>query len=160
MILASRHLAALLCALTLAAPAQSTPTPPKPPERNMVSRQQLDAIQVVLGQQHAWNDGNIDSFTRAYKDSPETLFIGRQVTRGYAQILADYKHNYPSKDALGTLTYSDLEARSLDDKFSIVLGTYHLERNKKYGGNADGVFSLVLEKTDKGWKIILDNTAG
>jgi ketosteroid isomerase-like protein len=35
-----------------------------------------------------------------------------------------------------------------------------LERGKKEGGNADGLFSLVLEKTDKGWKIIVDHTTG
>jgi hypothetical protein len=156
MILRRHRLAAvLLCTFPLAACAQS-----KPPQLNMGSRQQSDALQLVLAQEHAWNDGDLASFTKAYKDSPETLFIGRQLTRGYAQILADYKHNYPSKDALGALSYTNLEAHPLDDKFTLVVGLYHLERNKKYGGNADGVFSLLLEKTDQGWKIILDNTAG
>ena len=35
---------------------------------------------------------------------------------------------------------------------------YHLDRSKKEGGPADGMFSLVLEKTDQGWKIVLDHT--
>jgi hypothetical protein len=39
-------------------------------------------------------------------------------------------------------------------------GRYHLERGKKEGGNSGGLFSLVLEKTDKGWKIIVDHTTG
>jgi ketosteroid isomerase-like protein len=48
----------------------------------------------------------------------------------------------------------------LDERFAVVIGKYHLERGKKEGGNADGIFSLVLEKTDKGWKIIVDHTTG
>jgi ketosteroid isomerase-like protein len=59
---------------------------------------------------------------------------------------------------MGTLTFSELEARPLDANFAIVVGKYHLDRAKKDGGNAEGVFSVVLEKTDKGWKIVLDHT--
>jgi ketosteroid isomerase-like protein len=59
---------------------------------------------------------------------------------------------------MGTLTFSELEVRSLDPQFAIVVGKYHLDRPKKEGGEADGLFSMVLEKTAKGWKIILDHT--
>ena len=58
---------------------------------------------------------------------------------------------------MGTLTFSELEVHSLSDNFAICLGKYHLDRAKNDGGNADGVFSLVLE-TEQGWKIVLDHT--
>jgi ketosteroid isomerase-like protein len=61
---------------------------------------------------------------------------------------------------MGTLSFSELEPHILDEHFAIVLGHYRLDRSKKAGGNAEGVFSLVLEKTRDGWKIIVDHTTG
>jgi ketosteroid isomerase-like protein len=73
-------------------------------------------------------------------------------------MLDDYKHNYHTKASMGTLGFSELEVHPLNDSFAICLGKYHLDRTKKEGGPADGSFSLVLEKTADGWKIVLDHT--
>jgi uncharacterized protein (TIGR02246 family) len=121
------------------------------------SRTELDVVKVVLAQEKAWNAGDLDGFVKGYKDSPDTLFIGNQISKGYAHIVEDYKHLYFTRASMGTVTFSELEAHPLDDTFAICLGKYHLDRSKKEGGPADGLFSLVLEKTDQGWKIILDH---
>jgi ketosteroid isomerase-like protein len=105
-----------------------------------------------------WSRGDLDAFATSYKNSPDILFIGRQVSRGYENMLADYKGNYPNQEAMGTLAFSDLEPHLLDEHYAILVGRYHLSRSKKAGGDADGIFSLVLEKTTAGWKIILDHT--
>jgi hypothetical protein len=131
----------------------------KPPDQlRTLSRDELDVVKVLTMQERAWNQGNIEAYASGYKNSPETLFVATSINRGYQQILDDYKHNYPNKEAMGTLTFLDLEPHVLDDRFAIVLGKYHVERNKKMGGPADGIFSLVFEKTDQGWKIIVAHT--
>jgi ketosteroid isomerase-like protein len=122
------------------------------------TQEELDVIKVLLKQEAAWNRGDIDSFAEGYKDSPDTLFIINQIQRGYSGMVDAYHHNYPNRDAMGTLTFSELEVHPLDEKFAVCIGKYHLDRNKKSGGNADGLFSLVFEKTDKGWKIVVDHT--
>jgi ketosteroid isomerase-like protein len=122
------------------------------------SRTELDVVKVLMAQEKAWNGGDLEGYVSGYKNSPDTLFVGRQVSKGYAEILDDYKHNYPTRSSMGTLTFSELEAHSLSDTFAVCLGKYHLDRSKKEGGAADGMFSLVLEKTDQGWKIVLDHT--
>ena len=122
------------------------------------SHDELNIIKVLNAQEAAWNRGDLNSFATGYKNSPETLFIGRQISRGYDQMLADYKGNYPNKEAMGTLSFSDLEPHMLDEHFAVVIGKYHLDRSKKAGGPADGIFSLIFEKTDKGWKIVVDHT--
>jgi ketosteroid isomerase-like protein len=119
---------------------------------------ELDVVKVLLKQQEAWNRGDLDAFAEAYKNSPDTLFINRQIQRGYDSMLAAYHQNYPSRESMGTLTFADLEAHPLGDNFAVCLGRYHLERPKKEGGNAEGMFSLVLEKTPTGWKIVVDHT--
>jgi ketosteroid isomerase-like protein len=106
-----------------------------------------------------WNRGDLNSFATCYKNSPDILFIGKKISRGYAQMLERYRTTYPTQDAMGKLTFTQLEAQPLDPRFETVTGHFHLERTKAGGGNADGYFLLVVEKTAAGWKIVRDDTS-
>jgi uncharacterized protein (TIGR02246 family) len=150
----SLRLAAL--SLALLTPALLRAQEPNP--LHTATRQELNIIKVLVAQENAWNKGDLAAFASSFKDSPDTLFITHQVFRGFAGLLEEYKHDYPSKAAMGTLSYSDLEVHPLDENFAVVIGKYHLERSKKDGGNAEGLFSLVFENTDNGWKIVVDHT--
>ena len=150
----SLHFAAVF--FTLLTPAILRAQTPDP--LHTASRQELNIIKVLIAQENAWNKGDLTAFTDTFKDSPDTLVITHQVSRGFAGLLDEYKHDYPNKAAMGTLAYSDLEVHPLDENFAVVVGKYHLERSKKDGGVAEGLFSLVLENTDKGWRIIVDHT--
>jgi ketosteroid isomerase-like protein len=122
------------------------------------SRQELDVIKVILAQEKAWNAGDLPGYVKGYKDSPDTLFIGKQVSKGYAEIFAEYRHDYPTTASMGTLGFSELEVHPLSETFAVCIGRFHLDRSKREGGSADGVFSLVFEKTEQGWKIVVDHT--
>jgi uncharacterized protein (TIGR02246 family) len=147
------RLALCFVAIILSIPAESQ-------QQNLttVPQQQLDVIKVLLAQEEAWNRGDLEAFAQTYKDSPDTLLISGTVSRGYAGLLDAYRKNYPDRPSMGTLSFSELEARPLDERFAVVVGHFSLERSKKEGGNAQGIFSLVLEKTAAGWKIIVDHT--
>jgi uncharacterized protein (TIGR02246 family) len=156
---AIRLIAALLLAVSADAQTASTPAQDKPRDQlRIMSREELDITKVVLAQEKAWNAGDIDAYAQAYKDSPDLLFLGGHVTHGYAEMLNDYRRSYPNREAMGTLSFSEIEPHVLDARFAVLVGSYHLERTKKAGGSADGFFSLVLEKTDKGWKIVVDHS--
>jgi len=117
------------------------------------------SIRTVLSKQAAdWNKGDLDAFAAGYKNSPDILFIGSTVRRGYDGMIASYRKNYPNKAAMGVLAFTNVEVHPLDAHFATVIGNFHLERTAAGGGNADGFYSLVLEKTPAGWKIILDHT--
>ena len=150
----SLRLAAL--SITLLAPALLHAQDPNP--LHTATRQELNIIKVLLAQENAWNKGDLAAFASGFKDSPDTLFITHQVLRGFAGLVDEYKHDYPSKAAMGTLTYSDLEVHPLDENFAVVIGKYHVDRGKKEGGSVEGLFSLVFENTDNGWKIVVDHT--
>ncbi len=150
----SLRLAAL--SLSLLTPAILSAQTPDP--LHTASRQELSIIKVLIAQENAWNKGDLAGFASSFKDSPDTLVITHTVSRGFTGLLDEYKRDYPSKAAMGTLSYSELEVHPLDENFAVVIGKYRLERGKKDGGNAEGLFSLVFENTDNGWKIIVDHT--
>lgn len=107
-----------------------------------------------------WNRGDVRSFMASYEDSEATLFIGKAgVTRGHKQVLENYLKRYPSKDAMGTTTFSNLQVKMLSPEYAWVLGNWNLKRDAKAGGELGGVFTLLLRKTPKGWRIIADHTS-
>jgi uncharacterized protein (TIGR02246 family) len=117
------------------------------------------AIFKMMNQSAAdWNRGDLDAFAASYKNSADILFMGKRISRGYAQMLAHYKAAYPTPEKMGTLSFTQLEVQGLDPNFATVTGHFHLERTTAGGGNADGYFLLVVEKTAEGWKIVRDDT--
>lgn len=117
------------------------------------------AIRAVFAQQAVdWNRGDLDSFATGYKNSPDILFIGSKISRGYAGMLERYRTVFSTREKMGTLTYSDIEVQPLDARFATATGRFHLERTAAGGGDAGGSYMLVFEKTSQGWKIIRDVT--
>ena len=118
-----------------------------------------DAIVAMLNRQAAdWNRGDLDAFATGYKHSPDILFMGHTIRRGYDQMLNGYRKSFPNRAAMGKLTFSSLEVQPLDEHFATVTGRFHLERTAAGGGDASGYYLLVLEKTPAGWKIVRDAT--
>ena len=149
-----RRWSPLACAavtLAIPSPVQAQPAAAK--------AEPTAAITALLNQQAAdWNRGDLDAFASGYKNSPDILFIGRKTEHGYAGMLAGYKAHYPTRDAMGVLSFAELAVQPLDDRFATATGLFHLERLAKGGGPADGYFLLVVERTPAGWKIVRDDT--
>ena len=147
-----RSFRTLILFLSFAIPATST-------FLRAQSTPEAQAIRAVLDKQVVdWNRGDLESFATGYKNSPEILFMGSKISRGYAQMLDTYRNGYSTKEKMGTLSFTALEVQPLDDHFATVTGNFHLERTVSGGGNADGYFLLVVEKTPAGWKIVRDAT--
>ena len=122
---------------------------------------QGDEIRAMMkASEAAWNRGDLATFAADYEDSPETTFIGRDITHGGVQaILARYRRGYSTPEAMGTLTYSEIEVRPLGPDYALANGRFALKRTAAGGGDAAGRFTLVLKKTKAGWKIIHDHSS-
>ena len=144
--------ASLMLALFTLRPAPTSADEPKagPTDRS--------AIRAVLtAQQEAWNRGDIAAFLTGYWHSPNLTFSGSNgIFRGWDAVMARYKRNYPDRGAMGTLDFSNLEVRFLGPDAALVLGHWHLKRQKDEIG---GVFTLVLQRFPEGWRIIHDHTS-
>ena len=122
---------------------------------------QGDEIRAMMARSEAaWNRGDLAAFAADYDDSPETTFIGRDITHGGTQAILDrYRRGFPTPEAMGTLTYSEIAVRPLAKGYALVNGRFSLKRTPAGGGDAAGRFTLVLRKTKAGWKIIHDHSS-
>ena len=122
---------------------------------------QADEIKAMMAKSEAaWNRGDLATFANDYEDSPQTTFIGRDITHGGVQaILERYEKGYPTLEKMGNLTYSEIEVRPLGKDYALANGRFALKRTAAGGGDAAGRFTLVLKKTKAGWKIIHDHSS-
>lgn len=119
-----------------------------------------DIRDMLKNSEAAWNRGDLPAFAADYEDSPDTTFIGREITHGGVQaILHRYRRGYPTPEAMGTLTYSEISARPLGKGYALANGRFALKRSQAGGGDVAGRFTLVLRKTKTGWKIIHDHSS-
>jgi ketosteroid isomerase-like protein len=119
-----------------------------------------DIRTVLLAQKDAWNNGDIPLFMNGYKNSDSIRFVSSKgINRGYKQLLERYQSRYPTKANMGKLDFTDLEITLLSEKSAVVVGKWQLFRDEAGGGNVGGYFTLIVEKTGAGWKIILDHTS-
>ena len=115
---------------------------------------------ILKDSEAAWNRGDLETFASYYEDSPETTFIGREVTHGGPKLIVErYRRSYPTREAMGTLTFSEIEVRPLADGVALATGRFQLKRTAAGGGDAAGRFTLILRKTAAGWKIIHDHSS-
>lgn len=117
-------------------------------------RQEITAL--LHEQAAAWNEGDIERFMKSYWPSSQLTFSsGGRVTRGWKRTLDGYRKRYPTREAMGRLTFSELEVTPLGDTTALVLGRWELDRPKPVGG----IFTLVLRKDAGRWQIIHDHTS-
>jgi uncharacterized protein (TIGR02246 family) len=116
------------------------------------------AIRGVLDKQvDDWNRGDIAAFVLSYAEN--CTFVGTKVTEGRAGVEQRYRQSYPTADAMGHLTFTDLKIKKIGGKEAIVTGAYHLQRGAQGGGDKSGIFSLVLKREGGTWHIVLDHTS-
>lgn len=143
-----RFLAAFAFALVLASLAF-------PQSETQKKKSSEEIISVMSAQSAAWNRGDIDGFMQGYWNSDKLVFVSSRVTRGWQPTLENYKRGYPTKEAMGTLTFSDLEITVLSKDAAVVLGSWSLQREKD---NPKGKFTLIFRKLKEGWRIVHDHT--
>jgi ketosteroid isomerase-like protein len=119
----------------------------------------INAIQSDLNNfATSWNQGEAKEIVKHYKKGNSTILISSTMIRGYKNIGAFFHKNYPSKNEMGTITFSHVEINLLSPRYAMATGEWSIQRNK--GGHTGGIFSVLYENTLQGWKIALDHTSG
>ncbi|WP_411029150.1 YybH family protein [Spongiimicrobium sp. 3-5] len=111
-------------------------------------------VKVLEDQEKAWNNYDLEGFMQTYwKSNALKFFSSGGVTSGWDQTLANYHKRYPSKDHVGTLSFTLKDISPIDGEAYFVMGDYHLARKI---GDADGIFMVIFKKINGEWKIIAD----
>lgn len=143
-----------LCVLLLAVPLAAQ----APDELFTASKEQLDVVKTLLEQTAAWNKGDMAAYMKFYKDAPDTIAMLSGPVRGLDRIDAAFRANFPNTAAMGTLDESAVQVRTLGDDYALAIGHYKISRSHKAGGDIEGSFSDVMQKTADGWCIIFSET--
>ena len=107
----------------------------------------------------AWNRGDLESFLDDYLDSPETTFVGTDLSFGVDRIRERYLRSYwRTGRPEGLLRFEDLHVRPLGADHALAHGRYVLT-DPNGGEQGTGFFSLVLVRTSDGWRIIHDHSS-
>jgi len=117
-------------------------------------------VKLVTGnmeaQEKAWNAGDINGFMACYWHSDSLKFIGSKgITYGWQKTLDNYIKAYPTKEAMGILKFTIIEASQLSESSIYVIGKWELKKEKPVGGH----FTLLWKKIEGKWVIVADHTS-
>lgn len=149
-----------VCSLLLSATYAQTQSESKQTvPANTKRADDASAIRAVLDAQvAAWNAGKLEEFMVGYWRSPKlTFFSGGRKLEGWDATLERYRKNYQSEGKeMGKLQFLDLDIQSFG-RGAVVRGRFELTMSD--GKKPTGLFTLVLRKIKKNWKIIHDHTS-
>jgi ketosteroid isomerase-like protein len=116
------------------------------------------AIKAILAKQSdAWSKGNIEGFMNGYWKNDSLMFIGKKgLTYGWQNTLENYKKSYPDAKAMGQLIFTIIKIKPLSDQYQEVIGKWHLTRSE---GDLEGHFTLLFEKINNIWVIVMDHSS-
>jgi uncharacterized protein (TIGR02246 family) len=122
--------------------------------------QTAEINKILRDSETAWNQGDLRAFASHYEDSPETTFIGRELTRGGVEAIFErYSRSYDTAEKRGSLEFTEIQVRPLAPGLALATGKYTLKRTAAGGGDSSGRFTLVVRQTKAGWKIIHDHSS-
>jgi ketosteroid isomerase-like protein len=119
--------------------------------------QEAEIRSLLQKQTEAWNRGDIEGFMEGYWKNDSLMFIGKSgITYGWQQTLDNYKRGYPDKTAMGQLTFTLIEMKSLSKKYFSVVGKWHLKRTI---GDIGGHYTLLMKKIKGKWVVVSDHSS-
>jgi L-asparaginase / beta-aspartyl-peptidase len=152
--LRARRLALVLALLLASLTGCTAPTSEASSFSKISKISKTEVADLMEIQRRAWNDGDLAAFV-SYYDESMTFCGGDGVTRGTKKLLARYQKSYPTAKERGVLTFKILEVRPVGDATALVLGQYILDREDP----SSGFFSLLVQRTPDGVRIIHDHTS-
>lgn len=121
-----------------------------PPNTELIS-------QAMLEQQNCWNNGDIECFMTYYWASDSLQFLTKSgMSRGWNRVLENYKKSYNTQEKMGVLTFDIIEHKPLSHFHVITLGKWEVAQS---GDTLSGAFTLLWERKEGEWKIVLDHTS-
>ncbi len=105
-----------------------------------------------------WNRGDLDGFLSDYAPESTTTFIdGRRARQGIGFIRENYAPRFSPGARRDSLHFEEVTVRGLSPTLALVTARFILQRGSET--TASGPFTLVMERRQKGWKILHDHSS-
>ena len=142
-----------ICLLVLVAATYATLAEEKQP-----SAAETAIRKVLQDQVAAWNMGDLRQFMAGYWNSKELSFYsGKDKQQGWQAAFDRYEKRYQGEGKeMGTLAFSELEVQLLCPDYALVKGRWNVKMKSE---SLNGLFTLIMQHTDQGWKIVHDHTS-
>lgn len=113
---------------------------------------------LLTASEGAWNGGDLDGFLRWYQRGPQTTFMGSDgPIHGWEAIRGRYAPRFEPGASRDSLRFEDLETRPLAPWLGLATARYVLFQGDSI--TATGIFTLVVERTPEGWRIVHDHSS-
>lgn len=120
----------------------------------------IGVTEVLLRQQAAWNRGDLDALLATYaEDSTVRYSTGTESVHGIEAIRNRFRTAYPDQGELGTLRYHDVEITPIGGDHAIVFGRARVEGFRGANAPFESLFTLQLQRTTDGWRVVTDHTS-
>jgi ketosteroid isomerase-like protein len=118
-----------------------------------------DAVSHLLSEsEKAWNGGDLAGFLVWYKQGSETSFLSASgLTRGWETVRERYAPRFEDGAQRDSLRFEELETRPLAGWLGLATARYVLFQGDSI--TSHGVFTLVVENTPDGWRIVHDHSS-
>ena len=121
---------------------------------------EADVRAVLDAQVRAWNAGSVRDFMGGYAEVDSLVFLsGTAVRRGWEEALYAYLRSYPDAASMGLLSFDEVTVTPLSGVHAVAWGRWRLRVDGPMDAQPGGLFTLVLVKTDQGWRIVHDHTS-
>src|SRR5690606_33536670 len=106
-----------------------------------------------------WNNGDLDGFLDDYLDSPETAFVGSDVSFGVEEMRARYLRSLCSTGRPpGLVGLEDIHVRRVGAAHARARGRYVLSDRSAGAPASPGMLTLALVRAREGRRIIHDHS--
>jgi beta-aspartyl-peptidase (threonine type) len=127
---------------------------------DVVDGEQLQAAvdHLLTESERAWNGGDLAGFMDWYKRGEETTFLGSSgLMHGWDTIRERYAGRFEPAASRDSLRFEELVTRPLAPWLGLATARYVLFQGDSV--TSTGVFTLVVERTPEGWRIVHDQSA-
>lgn len=115
-------------------------------------------FEALENQRIAWNNGDLEGYMNGYWNSDSLKFIGKRgVQYGWNATLENYRKGYPTKEAMGKLSFEVISLEGVGNDSAFMIGKWKLDYPNK--PSVEGHFTLLYRKINGEWLVVADHSS-
>ena len=125
--------------------------------QSIQDKDRAEILKALENQRIAWNSGDLEVYMMGYWQSDSLMFVGKRgVQYGWNATLENYRKGYPTKEAMGNLTFEVISLEGLGTDAAFMIGKWKLDYPDK---SVEGHYTLLYRKINGKWLVVADHSS-